>query len=110
MLQTDITVAGFWITNPLNYIEGNHAAGSDFYGIWWELKYRPDGPSATNDVCPRGDIFGSLTNSDSNWNVGHSCRRFGLRIYQYAQRTYPCKTIINPTATGADYWSSNPTI
>ena len=74
------------------------------------FKINIDGPSATNDVCPRGDIFGSLTNSDSNWNVGHSCRRFGLRIYQYAQRTYPCKTIINPTATGADYWSSNPTI
>lgn len=81
MLQTDITVSNFWITHPLNYIEGNHAAGSDFYGMWWEIKPRPDGPSVTDDVCPRGDLFGTLTSSAKHWNVGHACKRFGLRLF-----------------------------
>lgn len=28
MLQTDITVAGYWVTNPYNTFRRNHAAGS----------------------------------------------------------------------------------
>lgn len=35
MLQTDISVASFWITNPTNDFYGNRAAGGDFYGIWY---------------------------------------------------------------------------
>lgn len=35
MLQTDTSVASFWVTNPSNNFYGNHAAGSDFYGIWY---------------------------------------------------------------------------
>ena len=35
MLQTDTSVASFWITNPTNDFYGNHAAGGDFYGIWY---------------------------------------------------------------------------
>ncbi len=35
MLQSDITVAGYWITNPSNTLVRNHAAGSDFYGFWY---------------------------------------------------------------------------
>lgn len=35
MLQTDMSVASFWITNPTNDVMGNHAAGSDFYGFWY---------------------------------------------------------------------------
>lgn len=67
MLQTDITPANFWITNPLNHLTGNHAAGSDFYGMWYELKEHPDGPSATTDICPQGMPLGTFSN-----NVGHS--------------------------------------
>jgi hypothetical protein len=52
MLQTDLTSASIWITHPTNYIIGNHAAGSDFYGIWFEIVERPDGPSARSDICP----------------------------------------------------------
>lgn len=52
MLQTDITVASIWITNPSNDVLNNHCAGSDFYGMWYEIKPYPDGPSATDDVCP----------------------------------------------------------
>jgi hypothetical protein len=35
MLQTDQSVASFWITNPYNHIRNNHAAGGDFYGFWY---------------------------------------------------------------------------
>lgn len=48
MLQTDITVASIWITHPMNYVRYNHCAGSEFYGMWYEIKPNPDGPSATN--------------------------------------------------------------
>lgn len=35
MLQTDISVASFWITNPTNTFRNNRAAGGDFYGFWF---------------------------------------------------------------------------
>jgi hypothetical protein len=75
MMQTDISVASYWVTNPLNHLRFNHAAGGDFYGFWYEVKERPDGPSATSDVCPRGNPLG-----ESHDNVAHSYERFGLRI------------------------------
>ena len=52
MMQTDISVASFWVTNPLNHLTHNHAAGGDFYAFWYEIKPHPDGPSATSDICP----------------------------------------------------------
>lgn len=58
MLQTDISVASYWITNPTNHLRYNHAAGGDFYGFWYEIKANPDGPSATLDVCPIGNPLG----------------------------------------------------
>ena len=90
MLQTDTSVASFWITNPTNDFYGNHAAGSDFYGIWYEIKPNPDGPSATMDVCPMGNPLGYVAN-----NVAHSNIRFGLRIFILAPRLYPCEPIGN---------------
>ena len=54
MMQTDISVASFWVTNPYNHLRFNRAAGGDFYGFWYEIKEHPDGPSATMDVCPMG--------------------------------------------------------
>ena len=38
LLQSDITVASYWITNPSNTVRRNHAAGGDFYGFWYEIK------------------------------------------------------------------------
>ncbi len=58
MLQSDVTVASYWITNPFNTFRRNRAAGSDFYGFWYEIKERPDGPSARTDVCPIGMQLG----------------------------------------------------
>ena len=34
-VASDVTVASYWITNPLNIIRRNHAAGGDFYGFWY---------------------------------------------------------------------------
>jgi hypothetical protein len=102
MLQTDITPANFWITNPLNHLTGNHAAGSDFYGMWYEFKEHPDGPSATTDICPQGMPLGTFSN-----NVGHSNSRFGLRIFVHTARRYPCLETKN--IYKANLWEDNPT-
>ena len=58
MMQTDISVASYWITNPTNHLRFNRAAGGDFYGFWYEIKAHPDGPSATVDICPIGNPLG----------------------------------------------------
>ncbi len=102
-MQTDISVASFWITNPFNHFRNNHAAGGDFYGFWYEIKPHPDGPSASSDVCPIGNPLG-----DNRNNVAHSYRRFGLRIFKLASRTYPCVSIRNNLLE--DPWSQNPSI
>lgn len=36
LLNTDQTPACFWITHPNNIFRGNHAAGSDRYGFWYD--------------------------------------------------------------------------
>lgn len=104
MLQTDTSVASFWITHPSNDLIGNVAAGSDFYGIWYELKEHPDGPSATMDVCPMGNSLGTVSNIISHSNV-----RFGLRVFILAPRLYPCDPLRNDTDPN-DPWSYNPSV
>ena len=37
LLNTDQTPATFWISHPNNIFRGNHAAGSDSYGFWYDL-------------------------------------------------------------------------
>ena len=86
LLQSDVTVASIWVTNPNNIVRRNHAAGGDFYGLWYEIKEHPDGPSATADVCPQGLPLGECQD-----NVAHSNRRFGLRIFHHYARKYPCE-------------------
>ena len=103
MMQTDMSVASFWVTNPTNHLRFNHAAGSDFYGFWYEIKERPDGPSATGDVCPIGNPLG-----ESHDNVAHSNVRFGLRIFKLYSRTNPCQDIRDDRLV--DPWSANPSI
>jgi hypothetical protein len=102
MLQTDTSVASFWITHPTNDFVDNVAAGSDFYGIWYEIKEHPDGPSATLDVCPMGNALGNVTN-----NTAHSNIRFGLRIFILAARLYPCDPVRNDSDPN-DPWAYNP--
>ena len=104
MLQTDISVASYWVTNPSNDFYGNVAAGSDFYGIWYEIKDHPDGPSATIDICPKGNPLGYVAN-----NIAHSNIRFGLRIFTLAPRLYPCQPPANFSDVD-DPWKYNPSI
>jgi len=102
MLQTDTSTASFWITNPTNDFYGNRAAGGDFYGVWYEIKEHPDGPSATMDVCPIGNPLGNVYN-----NTAHSNKRFGLRIFTLYSRLYPCDEIRNDT-NYQNPWEFNP--
>lgn len=104
MLQTDTSTASFWITNPTNDVTGNHAAGGDFYGLWYEIKEHPDGPSATMDICPQGNPLGTVSG-----NVAHSNKRFGLRIFVLSSRKYPCEPTKNESDAN-DPWQYNPSI
>jgi hypothetical protein len=103
MLQTDLTSASFWITHPTNYVIGNHAAGSDFYGMWYEIKENPDGPSARGDICPQGMPLGEFRD-----NVAHSNERFGLRFFHLYPRQRPCDPIKKDS--DVDPWLDNPSI
>jgi len=100
LLQSDITVASYWITHPTNTVRRNHAAGGDFYGFWYEIKDHPDGPSSTSDICPMGSVLG-----ESRDNVAHSNRRFGLRIFKLSARQFPCLPTQNESAI--DPYSDN---
>ena len=89
LLNTDQTPASFWITNPNNIWRRNHAAGSDRYGFWFDLRAHPEGPSATTSICPVGERLGEFTD-----NEAHSNGRYGLRIFgELIPRTNPCGPI-----------------
>jgi hypothetical protein len=86
LLNSDQTPASFWITNPNNVLINNHAAGSDRYGFWYDLKKNPSGPSFTLSVCPENVPLGEFRN-----NVAHSNGRYGFRgFHNHVPRTYPC--------------------
>ncbi len=89
LLNTDQSPASFWITNPYNYLEGNRAAGSKYYGFWYDLQKTPIGVSTTSDICPSGMQLGSFKD-----NVAHSNGLYGIRIFpEHIPRTYPCGEI-----------------
>jgi len=75
LVNTDITAATFWVTNPHNIIRHNRAAGGEFYGFWYELRKNPIGPTATPDICPD-----AMPNGEFFDNYAHSYAKFGLRI------------------------------
>jgi hypothetical protein len=104
LLNTDQTPACFWITNPNNIWRRNVCAGSERYGFWFDLRAHPEGPSATNSICPTGEPLGEFVD-----NEAHSVGRYGLRIFhEHIPRTYPC----NPEGdyTLADPFVVNPPI
>jgi len=103
MLQTDISAASYWITNPLNTVRNNRAAGGDFYGFWYEIKEHPDGPSATSDIYPE-----RLPVGESHDNIAHSNARFGLRIFRLFSVEKPAMG--NANFLLKDPWSENPSI
>jgi hypothetical protein len=85
MMQTDITPAAYWITNPQNIVRRNRAAGSLYYGFWFDIKPNPNGPSLALDICPQG-----LNLIEFKDNVAHSNGRFGMKVSSYAPRKFPC--------------------
>lgn len=54
----------------------NAVAGSTHFGYWYRITDRPEGPSYTNDYCPKKIPFGRFAN-----NSVHSTGRFGLWIF-----------------------------
>jgi hypothetical protein len=86
LLNTDQTPACFWITHPDNIFRGNHAAGSERYGYWFDLQTTSIGPSFDPNVCPENSKLGEFSD-----NVAHSVGRYGLRIFHnLIPRTNPC--------------------
>ena len=76
LLNTDSTPACFWITHPDNIFIGNHAAGSERYGFWFDLQNTAMGPSFNPNICPTRSKLGEFRD-----NVAHSVGRYGLRIF-----------------------------
>ena len=103
LLQTDVSVASYAITNPLNMLRWNRAAGSDYYGFLLDIKRNPQSASFVADMCPTGLPLGELQN-----NTAHSNQKIGLRISQLWSSQYPCKPIRNDN--DVDPWLSNPSI
>jgi hypothetical protein len=104
-LNSDQSPASFWITNPDNIFRGNHAAGSDNYGFWFDTKPNPTGPSFDPNICPENNPLGEFTN-----NVAHSNGRYGLRVFHKLKpRTYPCMDLIYDSTRPSDpYWQNPP--
>jgi hypothetical protein len=106
LLNSDQTPASFWITHPDNIFRGNHAAGADNYGFWFDTKPNPTGPSFDPNVCPENSPLGEFTN-----NVAHSNGRYGLRLFHKLNpRLYPCSDIKDDPSNTADRYWKNPLI
>ena len=103
LIDSDTTAATFWITNPNNIVRRNRAAGGDWFGFWYQLDNRATGPSSNPDICPDGIPLGEFSN-----NVAHSFNGFGLRIFEYAPRQFPCQA--NSDFNTDDFYSPNPPI
>lgn len=87
LINTDVTAATYWNTNPDNILRYNFAAGGEFYGFWYELRPNPLGLTPNPDICPIG-----LPLAEFESNSAHSYRRFGLRLHTYSPRTKPCSS------------------
>lgn len=95
LLNTDMTPASYWITNPDNILRRNRAAGSDRYGFWFDLKEHPTGPSFNPTICPINVPLGEFSN-----NVAHSNGVYGVRVFHgHAPRKYPCLPIDDVNGT-----------
>lgn len=76
LLNTDVSPAAFWVTNPDNYIRHNAAAGGSHYGFWYNAPGHPGGPSFTTSINPRNIPLLEFRN-----NTCHTHGRYGLWIY-----------------------------
>lgn len=76
LLNTDQTPASFWITHPDNIFIGNHAAGSDRYGYWFDTQETSINGSFNPQICPVNAKLGEFRDNET-----HSNGRYGLRIF-----------------------------
>ena len=109
LLNTDQTPASFLITHPDNIFIGNHAAGSESYGYWFDTQENPINGSFTPTICPVNEKLGEFRDNET-----HSNGRYGLRIFQKLRpRTRGCDPWIydnsNPSAPDAPF-PNNPSI
>ena len=105
LINTDVTAATFWITNPNNIIRRNRAAGGDWFGFWLNFENRVTGPSSNPNICPDGVQLGEFSN-----NLAHSYFQ-ALRITEYVPRTFPCVAEDDPSNFQTDNWyQNNPSI
>ena len=106
LLNTDTTPACYWITNPDNIFVGNHCAGSDHYGFWFDMPGHPTGPSATRTICPMNVKLGEFRD-----NVAHSLPKYGLRVFHgHSPRAKPCEGISYDPDNLSDPFAANPLI
>ena len=84
LLNVDITPATFWAVNAQNIIRRNAAAGGTHFGFWYRLPTHPEGPSATNSVCPRKQRVEEFAD-----NTAHSFGWYGLWVFEFY---YPTRT------------------
>ena len=109
LLNTDSTPAAFWITHPDNIFIGNHAAGTERYGFWFDMQDTAMGPSFDKNICPFGAKLGQFKD-----NVAHSVGRYGLRIFHgLMPRKHQCRGMTYDEAAkeaGTDPYHENPLI
>ena len=80
-MNSDITPAAFFASNPQNYFDGNSAAGSATYGFWVCPSYpHSTGASASLSDCPWTAQLGSFQS-----NVAHGSGRYGVNVFRIWQ-------------------------
>jgi hypothetical protein len=73
--QPEAGSSGFWISNPDNFLTGNHAADCQGFGFWLSYPANPWGESISVPMIPNRILFGEFAN-----NTTHSNRFDGLMI------------------------------
>ena len=76
-----------------NIFIGNHAAGSDRYGYWFDTQEHSINGSFNPQICPVNEKLGEFRDNET-----HSNGRYGLRIFHKLRpRQRPCDPwIFNP--------------
>jgi hypothetical protein len=84
---TDQTPAGFFITNPDNDLQDNHAKCSKYYGFWYYLKASACCGAYNQYIVPYKTRLGIFKN-----NEAHGCGEHGLFIDSDAEAAHHPRT------------------